>query len=111
MEVALSAQNLIHFANISNYTVRIVNNHNAYDYLSHSAINSIKQIHQKSKIDLPVYELLRLALLYEHGGVAVRLPNLLFMQGLDWVQTLMDSHKTEGSVLRNTSIGHVVIHH
>lgn len=83
--MALAAQNLIHFATISSYTVTIVNNHNAYDYLSPPTIHLIKQIHQKSKIDLPVYELLRLGLLYEHGGVAVRLPNLLLMQGLDWV--------------------------
>jgi hypothetical protein len=73
-------------------------------------INLIKDIHQKSRIDLPVYELLRLALLYEHGGVAIRLPNLLLMQGLDWVEALMDNNTTEEGMLSAPN-RQVAIHH
>jgi hypothetical protein len=65
--------------------VRVVNNLNAYDWLSNEMIAFVKDTHQKSKVELNVFELLRLALLYEHGGVAIRLPNILLMEGLGWV--------------------------
>ncbi len=71
----------------------------------------IKDIHQKSRIDLPVFELLRLALLFEHGGVAVRLPNLLLMNELDWVERLMEGKETVEGVLSSNSDGQIVIHH
>jgi hypothetical protein len=49
----------------------------------------IKDTHQKSKVDLPVYELLRLALLYEHGGVSIRFPNIVLLENLDWLEGLL----------------------
>lgn len=74
MEIAVSAQNIIHFAELAGYEIRIVDNINSYQWLSQEMVASIRETHQNSKFDLPVYELLRLALLIEHGGVSVRLP-------------------------------------
>lgn len=56
-------------------------------------VASIKEIHQKSKFDLPVYELLRLALLIEHGGMSVRLPELIFMESISWIEEVINSGK------------------
>lgn len=67
----------------------MVNSLTAYDWLSDEMVAFVKDTHQKSKVELNVYELLRLALLYEHGGVAIRLPNILLMEGLGWVEDLM----------------------
>ena len=89
MEEALIAHNLIHFGNHSGFEVRVVNNLNAYDWLSEEMIAFVKETHQKSKVELNVFELLRLALLYQHGGVSIRLPNILLMEDLDWVDELM----------------------
>jgi hypothetical protein len=75
--------------------VRVVNNLNAYDWLSEESIAFIKETHQKSKIDLNVYELLRLALLYEHGGVSLRLPNVMMLENLDWVENLLQGKVSE----------------
>jgi hypothetical protein len=89
MDFDLVAHNLIHFAKQAEYEVRIVNNLNAYDWLSEESIAFIKETHQKSKVNLNVYELLRLALLYEHGGVSLRLPNVMMLENLDWVEDLL----------------------
>jgi hypothetical protein len=67
----------------------VVNSLTAYDWLSDEMAAFVKDTHQKSKVELNVFELLRLALLYEHGGVAIRLPNILLMEGLGWVEELM----------------------
>jgi hypothetical protein len=50
-------------------------------------------------VHIPVYELLRLALLFEHGGVSVRLPNILAMERLDWVKDLMRGSTKNPSAL------------
>ena len=50
-------------------------------------------------MDLAVYELLRLALLYEHGGVFLR-PGIILMEGLGWVDKLMrGANETEVKAL------------
>jgi hypothetical protein len=50
--------------------------------------------HTNSKVELPVLELFRLALLYEHGGVSIRLPNIMLLEGLGWVEDLMRGEET-----------------
>ena len=89
MEEAIIGQNLIHFGKQGGFEVRVVNSLNAYDWLSDEMAAFVKDTHQKSKVELNVFELLRLALLYEHGGVAVLLPNILLMEGLGWVGEAM----------------------
>lgn len=69
--------------------MRIVNNLNAYDWLSNETTNFIRKIRHTSNIDISVYELLRLALLYEHGGVSIRVPNIILMDGIAWVNDLI----------------------
>jgi hypothetical protein len=64
MEGYVAAQNHIHFGKQEGFDVRVINNLNAYDWLSEEMIAFIKQTHQKSKVELAVYELLRLAILY-----------------------------------------------
>jgi len=43
-------------------------------------------------VDLSVYELLRLAILYEHGGVSIRVPNIILMDGIGWVNDLIEGN-------------------
>jgi hypothetical protein len=85
---AMTLKNHIHFGKQDNFEVRVINNLNAYDWLSEEIIAFIKETHQKSKVDLPVFELLRLAILYEHGGIFLR-SSILLMEGLGWVEDLM----------------------
>jgi hypothetical protein len=104
IEEGVAAQNQIHFGKEDGFEVRVVNNLNAYDWLSEEMINFVKSTHQNSKVDLPIYELLRLALLYEHGGVSIRLPNVLLMEGLGWVDGLMQgSRKLDNETMRGLS--------
>jgi len=72
--------------------VRIINNLNAYDWLSNETTNFIKKIRHASNVDLSVYELLRLAILYEHGGVSIRVPNIILMDGIGWVNDLIEGN-------------------
>ena len=96
---AMALKNHIHFGKQDNFEVRVINNLNAYDWLSEEITAFIKETHQKSKVDLPVYELLRLALLYEHGGIFLR-SNILLMEGLGWVEALMrGANEAERNVL------------
>lgn len=69
---SIVGQNLMHFGGMEGFEVRVVDDLSAYDWLSEETVRFIKRSHQRSVVDIPVYELLRLALLYEHGGVSVR---------------------------------------
>jgi len=44
---------------------------------------------------MPVFELLRLALLYEHGGVSIRTPNIILMDKIDWIEDLVSCDTSE----------------
>jgi hypothetical protein len=46
------------------FEVRAVNDLSAYDWLSNETVQFIKRAHKRSAVDIPVSELLRLALLY-----------------------------------------------
>ena len=72
MQFSMVGQNILHFGRMDGFEVRVVSDLNAYDWLSKETVQFIKRSHQRSVVDIPVYELLRLALLYEHGGVSVR---------------------------------------
>jgi hypothetical protein len=42
MEIAVAAQNLIHFAEGAGYEVRVVNNFNSYEWLSQTMVELIR---------------------------------------------------------------------
>ena len=88
------ANNHIDVAKASGFEVRIVDNLNAYDWLSQKSIDFIKQAHLRSIVQMPVFELLRLALLYEHGGVALRLPHIIMIDSISWAQDLIEARNT-----------------
>ena len=75
--------------------MRIVNDLTAYDWLSNETVNFIKKTRHTSSVDLPVYDLLRLALLYEHGGVSIRVPNIILMDGIAWAADLIEGNIDE----------------
>lgn len=65
---------LYHFNDTANkfgYSVRMVNSWNSYDYLSESTIARITKARQNCKVDEPVHNILKLALLMENGGVII----------------------------------------
>ena len=69
------------------YEVKFVNSWNAYDYIStNETIARIGKAMQNSQIDEGVDNLLKLALLYEHGGVLINRPDTIIAdEDLSWV--------------------------
>ncbi len=77
--------------------MRVIDDLSAYDYLSEYTVKWIKETHQRSSVHIPVYELLRIALLYEHGGVSLRLPNIILTEKLDWAEAIINGKTEEKS--------------
>lgn len=67
------------YANKSGFNARIINNYNAYEWLSEDLTELIRSTLHKSKFDFRVGQLLRLALLIEHGGISVEMPNTIVL--------------------------------
>lgn len=51
-------------------------------------VEFVRATHHRSRVDLPVYELLRLALLIEHGGVSIKLPNIILLENIGWIEEI-----------------------
>jgi hypothetical protein len=88
MTESLAAKHLIHVGKKSGYDVRVVNSFTAYDWLSPEMTEAVRITKHKSKYILQVHELLRIALLIEHGGLAVKLPRYIFPKNLNWIEEL-----------------------
>jgi hypothetical protein len=49
--------------------------------------------------------LLRLALLYEHGGVSLRLPNIILTEKLDWAEAIINGKTLiQGKTKENSAL-------
>ena len=75
---------LIRVAKESGLEVRVANSWNAYDYLSKQTAQRITKAMQNMRIEQKVNELLKVALLMEHGGILVSASELLLTNKLDW---------------------------
>jgi hypothetical protein len=74
----------------SGWEVRVVDGISAYDWLSPAMCERVRLAKHKSKYILSVNELLRVALLVEHGGLSVRLPRYIFPGGLNWLHEMLE---------------------
>ena len=64
----------------------MVNSWTAYDWLSNKAISQITKAMQNSRIDELVDNLLKLALLLEHGGILIgNIDTILVRDSFQWV--------------------------
>ena len=86
---------LIRVAKESGLEVRVANSWNAYDYLSKQTAQRITKAMQNMRIDQKVNELLKVALLMEHGGVLVSPSELLLTARLSWLFTRLEEPPTE----------------
>lgn len=69
----MSGNFIIHKAKQSGYEIRFVDSWSAYDWLTKDITNKITYAMQNSKLEQSVDDLLRLALLLEHGGIMIKL--------------------------------------
>jgi hypothetical protein len=65
--------------------VRTVNAWDAYQWLSPEITADITRTMQNMRIEESVNDLLRLALLIEHGGIMVKVDQALAIDNLDWL--------------------------
>ena len=78
----LVANNHIAFAEGSSYEARQVDYLTSYKWLSEPTIDAVKNARSGAKISNSVNDLLRLALLMEHGGVMVDISTTLFLSSI-----------------------------
>jgi hypothetical protein len=90
MVEAVVARHLMHVARQSGFEVRAVDCLSAYDWLTPEMAEWVRRTKHKSKYILAVEELLRIALLVEHGGLSVLLPNHVFPDSLAWLYDLLE---------------------
>lgn len=75
---SVGAQHQISVGKASGFDVRVVDLINAYDWLSAGTVELIRQAKHNTQYYIPVAELLRVALLLEHGGVSAKLDSIVF---------------------------------
>lgn len=97
-----------HTFTMNGYQVRLVNSLTAYDYISDNlTVNRITYAMQRCKIDETVHNLLKLALLKEHGGVIINNADIVFPNSnLSWIEGLFTSHKS--STLKKYNISNSI---
>jgi hypothetical protein len=86
----LSGNYLVEMAKESGFEVRTVNAWDAYQWLSPEITADITRTMQSQQISESVSDLLRLALLIEHGGVVVKVDQTLAVENLDWLAEHID---------------------
>jgi hypothetical protein len=69
----------------SGYEVRKVSSWSAYRWLSEKTNQTITKTMQNMHIEESVSELLRMALLMEHGGIMLRVSQSFLVEDLNWV--------------------------
>jgi len=79
----------------SGLEVRFADSWTAYDHLSPATAQKITKAMQNMRIDQKVNELLKVALLMEHGGVLVSPSELLLTARLSWLFTRFEGPPTE----------------
>jgi hypothetical protein len=73
------------------YDVRFANSWNAYNWLSQDTIHRISNARQKSKVDEPVHNMLKVALLMEHGGLLVNQADVVFLgDDFKWIEDMFE---------------------
>jgi len=79
----------------SGFEFRAVSTWSAYNYLSPEMTQRITKTMHNSKTENTVFDLLRLALLIEHGGVSLVLYETLLTENLDWLINIFSGQPSE----------------
>lgn len=90
MTEGTAARHLMHVGKKSGFDVRVVDVFTAYGWLSPQMAERVRVAKHKSKYMLAVEELLRVALLVEHGGLFVRFPRYIFPGDLEWLYQILE---------------------
>lgn len=70
----------------SNYEIRFINSWSAYEWLSNKTIERITHTMQNTKYEQKVDDLLRMAILKEHGGIIMKLDETFYIDdNFDWI--------------------------
>lgn len=89
-----------HYAKKSkDYEVRFYDGIDAHKWLSPETSSLITSAMAKSKYDIAVDQLLRLALLYENGGIWIKTQEVILLENFDWIDEIFQS--TSQSKLSN----------
>ena len=73
----------------SGYEVRLANSWNAYDWLSNQTTTAITKAMHNSKVDEGVHNLLKIALLMEHGGMLINQIDIVMLgNGFAWLHDM-----------------------
>ena len=86
---------MVHYFNhtgvLNGYEVRLVDSWTAYDWLSPSTISNITKAIQNAKIDETVCNLLKMALLMEHGGILIsNLHFIMIQKNFEWIEKMFE---------------------
>jgi hypothetical protein len=76
---------IIRQARKSDYDVRLVDSWSAYEWLSVETSHRITRTMQSQHIEEKVNEVLKMALLMEHGGLMFRVSDTFLIEDLRWV--------------------------
>lgn len=87
---SLAAKHLIHVGKKSGFDVRVVNAFTAYDWLTPEMTEWVRKTKHKSKYILSVTDILRIALLAEHGGLSVKLHRYIFPEDFTWLYNILE---------------------
>ena len=72
------------------FEVRRVNSWTAYDWLSKATTSKITKTMELRKANATVHDLLRVALLLEHGGVMINQADTFFFEnGFKWIESML----------------------
>jgi hypothetical protein len=77
---------IVQKAEESGYEVRKVNSWSAYQWLSEATKEKVTKTMQNMQIEVSVNEVLKMALLMEHGGLMFRLSEAFLVEDLKWVK-------------------------
>ena len=77
--------NMAYLAAKSKFQVRVVNSETAYDWLMQETQIKITKTMQNMKIDVSINQVLKTALLMEHGGVMIKPRESLLVDNLQWL--------------------------
>ena len=93
MENDIFVNYYVDYAQKANYEVRFANSWNSYDWFSNKTAEKITKTMQNCLINEGVHTLLKLALLYENGGVMLEWGNLFLTEGFEFLEEMFNIYE------------------
>ena len=93
----LTAANMIEHSKGSKYEVKIANHRNAYNWLTPNTIETIRKAKHSGVTTNKVDDLLKLALLIEHGGILLDVDKIIMLESVDKLNEWIESQPVSRS--------------